>query len=454
MPRPASWIVLGLWLTLLLPWNLAHSADREGRSEHRNPPEWSRNVCIYEVNVRQFTPAGTFAEFREHLPRLKELGVRVLWFMPIHPIGEQNRKGTLGSYYSVRDYLAVNPEFGTMDEFKSLVRSAHDLGMHVLIDWVANHAAWDNPLVEEHPDWFTQNEKGDFVPPVPDWHDVIDLNYEREGLRDYMIEAMRFWIRETDIDGFRCDVAGMVPWDFWADAIEALHEIKPVFMLAEDESPAAHEKGFDVTYSWNLHWLMSGIAHGKRSVLALDSLFIRERNAYPPDAHRLRFTDNHDENSWNGTVFERLGDAAEAFAVLTLTVPGIPLIYSGQEAGLDKQLEFFERDPIDWREHHLRDVYRILLRLKRENRALWNGSSGGAIVRCETNLPETVSAFVREKDDQDVLVVLNLSAEPKLVEVKSRLTGEFLDAFTGERVNVSENAPLELGAWGYRVLSR
>ena len=257
-------------------------------------PSWTRDAAIYEVNIRQFTPSGTFEEFETHLPRLKKLGVDILWLMPIHPIGVENRKGSLGSYYSVKDYLAVNPEYGTMEEFKALVEEIHDQGMYVILDWVANHCAWDNPLVTEHPDWFTKDSTGHMVPPVPDWSDVVDFNYDNPELRTWMIDALRFWVRETDIDGYRCDVAGMVPQEFWNEARAELDKIKPVFMLAEDENPAHHERAFDMTYSWELHHLLVRIAKGDTTAAALWTYFDRDIERYGNDAYRMLFTDNHD----------------------------------------------------------------------------------------------------------------------------------------------------------------
>ena len=243
-------------------------------------PEWSHNVSIYEVNTRQYTPEGTFKAFDAHIDEIKKLGIGLVWFMPINPIGEKNRKGNLGSYYSVKDYKAVNPEFGTLEDFKETVKKVHDAGMYVIIDWVANHTAWDNVWVSEHPEFYTKDSLGNFVPPVADWHDVIDLNYDNKELWKYMIDAMKYWVKECDIDGFRCDVAGMVPIDFWISARTELDKVKKVFMLAEAEGPEFHE-AFDMTYSWNLLHLMNDLAQGKTSVQAIRDYFNKENNTYP-----------------------------------------------------------------------------------------------------------------------------------------------------------------------------
>jgi glycosidase len=422
-------------------------------------PEWSRNASIYEVNVRQYSPGGTFKEFEEHLPRLKRMGVDILWFMPIHPIGEKNRKGTLGSYYSVKDYRAVNPEFGTLEDFKALVTRIHDMGMYVIIDWVANHCAWDNPLTIDHPDWLARDVHGNFIPPNNDWTDVIDIDFGNPGLRRYMVDAMKFWVEEIDIDGFRCDVAGMVPIDFWKTARDELDKVKPVFMLAEWESAEYHGYAFDMTYAWGLHDLMKKLAGRTLPASALAIYVEKEASTYPADAYRMYFTSNHDVNSWEGTVFERLGEGAEAFAVLAATLGGMPLIYSGQEAGLDRRLEFFEKDEIEWKEHRFAQVYSALLSLKHRNRALWNGEAGGDVVWVHTSNDGAVFAFVRQRDSDKVFIVLNLSDTDQAVElVGISFAGGYMQVLPAARdsdeprtVRFAGGETVELAPWDYRV---
>ncbi|HSD63257.1 MAG TPA: alpha-amylase family glycosyl hydrolase, partial [Ignavibacteriaceae bacterium] len=319
-------------------------------------PTWSYNLSIYEVNTRQYTQEGTFKAFDSHIKDLKDIGVGIIWFMPINPIGEKNRKGSLGSYYSVKNYKEVNPEFGTLEDFKETVKQIHSMGMYVIIDWVANHTAWDNVWTKEHPDFYTRDSLGNFAPPVKDWTDVIDLNYDNKELWKNMIDAMKYWVQECDIDGFRCDVAGMVPMEFWKSARIELEKIKKVFLLAEAEGPQYHE-AFDMTYSWELLHLMNDVAKGKKSVQAVRDYFTKEKDQYPPDAYRMRFTTNHDENTWNGTEFERMGAAAETFDVFTCVISGMPLVYSGQEAGLNKRLKFFEKDTIQWEKNNYRILY-------------------------------------------------------------------------------------------------
>lgn len=415
-------------------------------------PEWSRNATIYEVNIRQYTEEGTFNAFAESLPRLKEMGVKILWFMPIHPIGEKNRKGSLGSYYAVKDYKAVNPEFGTLDDFKTLVKKAHSMGMYVIIDWVANHTAWDHIWVKTHPEYYNKDENGNFFPPVDGWQDVIDLNYDNKELWRAMIDALKYWVEECDIDGYRCDVAAMVPTEFWNEAREELDKIKNVFMLAEAHEPELHEHAFDMTYNWQLKDLMNSIAKGDKSVKDLRKLISEERKRYPIDAYRMNFTTNHDENTWNGTVFERLGEGAEAFAALTVLIEGMPLVYSGQETGLNKRLAFFEKDPIDWKEHPFAELYKRLLNLKLSNKALLNGAAGGKLQEIKTNHKKEVFAFIRQKDDDKVFAVFNLSGKTLTVKIKSQdIKGVYFNLNDTKQVEFKDNALFELKPWGYNV---
>lgn len=415
-------------------------------------PTWAFDKTIYEVNLRQFSQEGNFDAFRKHLPRLKELGVGILWFMPIHPIGELNRKGTLGSYYSVKDYLAVNPEFGTIDEFKSLVKEIHSLGMYVIIDWVANHTSWDHQWTKSHPEFYTKDQDGNFIPPVNDWSDVIDLNYDNKQLWNEMIDALKFWITECDIDGYRCDVAGMVPIDFWIEARKQLDKIKPVFMLAEWDTPEMH-KAFDMTYDWNMHKIMNSVANGKMNANDIVNHIQKDKENYPDYAFRMQFTDNHDENSWNGTVRERLGDAAECFAVLTYLIPDMPLIYSGQEAGLNKRLSFFEKDPIEWKEDNFFQIYKSLNELKKNNELLHCGIKGGEIEFITNNNQQNILSFIRVKDDKIILAVFNLSETPFEVLLNdNRLSGKFQNFFSKEDVEINKSLNLKLDKWSWNIL--
>lgn len=395
-----------------------------------NPPDWIRDAVIYEVNVRQYTREGTFSAFRQHLPRLKDLGVRILWFMPVHPIGEKKRKGSLGSYYSIKDYKEINPEFGTFLEFKALVSEIHDLGMYVLLDWVANHTAWDNPLLHEHPDWFVKDENRQVLPPF-DWEDVADLDYSNPDLCNYMTECMLFWIREADVDGFRCDVANLVPEYFWNQARETLDREKKIFMLAEAEHPAHHISAFDMCYATRFHRTMNDVAAGKKTPKDLKALFASMKHEFPPSTWFMQFVSNHDENSWNGTEFERYGEAVKTYIHLMFTMPDMPLIYSGMETGLTKRLKFFEKDEIPWCDSPYLNIYKSLIQLKKENRALWNGGFGGKLTFIETNQDDKLLCFVRRKDDACVLILLNFANENVHAIMKENFyTGTYTEFYT------------------------
>lgn len=411
---------------------------------------WAKDAVIYEVNVRQYTPEGTFNAFAAHLPRLKELGADILWFMPIQPISQKNKKGTLGSYYAVQDYQKVNPEFGTMEDFKTLVQKAHEMGFKVILDWVANHTGWDNWLLVEHEEWYTRVNDS-VVTPVADWTDVADLNYEQPGLRQYMIESMKYWVREAGIDGYRCDVAAMVPTGFWKEARMALDSIKPVFMLAEAWEPELTEGAFDACYAWDLLHTMNDIAAGNKTAAGLPAYFHKVDTMYAPRTILMNFLTNHDENSWNGTINERFGDLQKTFAVLTYTVPGMPLIYSGQEVGLNHRLEFFEKDEIHWADDKkLTAFYTQLDQLKHQNPALWAGIHAGEMKIVETDKPEQIFAFIRSKGDNELVVLLNLSRKAATFKLKVPLTGTYNDIFTGKAVKISPSIvlkPAEYRVW-------
>jgi cyclomaltodextrinase / maltogenic alpha-amylase / neopullulanase len=415
-------------------------------------PEWSYNQTIYEVNTRQFSKEGTFKAVQKEIPRLKKMGVGIIWLMPVHPIGEKNRKGTLGSYYSVKDYLAVDPAYGTIADLKSLVKNVHANNMHLIIDWVANHTAWDNKLAKEHPEYYTKDSLGNFIPPVPDWKDVIDLNYDNKGLRTYMINAMKFWLKECNIDGFRCDVADMVPTDFWIEARKELDKVKPVFMLAEAEKQELHEKCFDMTYSWGLFNIVKKIASGENNSVQLRTFFEKEKKTFPEDAFRMRFTENHDENSWNGSAIEKLGNAAEMLAVFNTVIPGMPLVYNGQEVCNTKRLNFFEKDPIQWKDCNLMNVYTKILNLKKSNNALLNGKQGGKLIEIKSDKDSTVYSFTRENGKDKIFAIFNMSSKPIDVTFEGKeIGGRYKELLTGESTILNSPINLRLNAWGYKV---
>src|SRR5471032_2557136 len=382
---------------------------------------WTRSASIYEINVRQYSKEGTFTAVSNDLGRIKAMGVDILWLMPINPIGERNRKGPLGSYYAVKDYTAVNPEFGTLNDLRALVQHAHRLGMHVILDWVGNHTAWDNPWATEHPDWYKKNAKGEIYAVTfnneaggsESWTDVIGLDFNQKVLWDGMTDAMAYWVREADVDGFRCDASGLVPTAFWDHARAELDKIKPMFMLAEWNEPELHEHAFDMTYAWDLADVLKKIGKGKAGADDLRAWVSHPPKSYPRSAYRMLFTNNHDINTWDGTDGELYGPAYQAMAVLTFTLPGMPLIYDGQETGLSQRLEFFKKDTINWNKNsELPAFYTGLISLKKHNPALWNGQYGGDITLLDAGNPQ-VFAFQRQLEANLVRVVVNISGTPQ-----------------------------------------
>lgn len=379
-------------------------------------PEWTEDAVIYEVNVRQFTPEGTFKVFSEHLPRLADLGVDILWFMPIHPIGEVERKGSLGSYYSVRDYKAVSPEFGDAEDFRKVVDDAHRLGMKVIIDWVANHSSRDHEWIETHPDWYVMDSTGTPVAPF-DWTDVAKLDYSNAEMREAMKDALKFWVTEFGIDGFRCDVAHEVPVDFWNDAMKELRGIREdLFFLAEAEKPELMTDAFDAYYGWENHAYMNKLAQGKAGVEEYVAYLKEHACRFPSASIQMNFTSNHDENSWSGTEFDRMGDAVRQFAALTFVLPGMPLIYNGQEMGSRKSLEFFERDPIVWEDtDNFTDFYKGLIKMRDGHPSMYAPRAGAPMQVLSNSEPEKVLAFQRMYADgiseDGFTAVFNFSSE-------------------------------------------
>jgi glycosidase len=416
-------------------------------------PEWTRSATLYQINTRQFTPEGTFKAAEAELPRLKALGADILWLMPIHEIGEKNRKGSLGSPYAVKDYYSVNPEFGTLEDLKSFLAAAHGMGMHVIIDWVANHTAWDNKLASDHPDWYERDWKGDFRPtPWWDWSDIIDLDYSKRGVREYMAGALKYWVKEVGVDGFRMDVAGFVPTDFWENVRTELEAIKPVFLLAEWEDRDLYRKAFDATYAWSWNKAVHDIAMGHADTGALFVYYSWNESAYPRDAYRMTYTSNHDQNAWEGTQFERFGPALENAIVLSVVGEGTPLVYNGQEAGNEKRLEFFEKDPINWRDHPIGALYKQLFALKHKNTALWNGAAGARMVSVVNSAPKQVLSFVRENEKDGVFALMNFSGDEQTVTFsEGPHYGAYSDYFTGDAVSFDASSSVTLPAWGYKV---
>lgn len=415
-------------------------------------PEKLNGSTIYEVNIRQFTPEGTFKAFSEHLPRLKDLGVDVLWLMPIHPISETNRKGTLGSYYAPKDYSAVNPEFGTVDDFKELLKKAQDMGFYLILDWVPNHTGRDHPWVTEHPDFYIRDAEGNVtyesMSPTDVWWDTALLDNNNPETRKAMINEMRYWV-EMGIDGFRLDhgCGDKIPLYLWEEARAELDPIKELFWLAE----CGHETFIlDGSYADEFEVIMREVAEGKKKANALSNWIDEDMFKHGRTALRMTYTSNHDLNSWNGTVFERFGEGHKTFVTFVFTAYGFPLILGGQEAGMDKRLEFFEKDPMVWTDSlNLQPFYKSLVDLKKKNKAIWAGDEGGFPISIESN--EDVIGFYREVENSKVIAIFNFTSKEQSVEItNNKAYGSFKDYFTNKAVKIDDN-PLSLKPWEYMV---
>lgn len=424
------------------------------------------NAVIYEVNIRQYSPEGTFNAFVHDIPKLKKLGVKILWLMPIHEIGIKNRKAKgdksvdeiedtiekqiyLGSPYSVRDYRSINHNYGTKEDFQYLVDTAHKNGMYVILDWVANHTAWDHPWVTMHNKFYTRDKEGKMIAPF-DWTDVAELDYNNQNLRKAMIKDMKYWITQFNIDGFRCDVASEVPTDFWEKANNELNKVKPVFMLAEAEKPELMKKAFDMQYGWEVHHIFNDIAKGKKTVKAFDAYMQKVKDSLQPDDIHMNFTSNHDENSWNGTEYERMNNAVEVFTALTYVMPGVPLIYNGQEYDLKKRLKFFEKDTIPHTVGKMMPIYEKLGKLKIENPALHGGKKPASYTRLETSANDKILAFERQQGKKKVIFVANLTRRSQKVQLP--LQGNLLDYMTGRTISFSKETKTQLEPWQYFIL--
>ncbi|MYM36997.1 alpha-amylase [Duganella sp. FT94W] len=381
---------------------------------HADPkhPAWSRSANVYEVNLRQYSKDGTLNALTADLPRLKQLGVEIIWLMPLQPIGETNRKGTLGSYYAVKDYTAVNPEFGGIDDVRKLVKQARALGMHVILDWAGSQTASDHPWTTQHPEWYKKNETAESA-------DVIALDYSNKELWSAMTAAMAFWVKDVGVDGFRADAATMVPTEFWEQARAQLDKIKPVFMLAAADDPSLHAKAFDASEDVTLHDILKKIGKGQAGAAELRAYVSNPPKGYGRDAYRLQFTSNHAINASEGTDQELYGPAWGAMQVLSYTLPGIPLVYNGQEARLDKKLALFEKDAIDWHNYPLEGFIAGLNALKKQNAALANGAAGGAVQLLDVG-NEQVFAFKRQAGANHVRVIVNTTGQAQ----KYKLAGD------------------------------
>ncbi|HET8837941.1 MAG TPA: alpha-amylase family glycosyl hydrolase [Flavobacteriaceae bacterium] len=455
------------------------TASKETITEKTLPPvsdSLMETAVIYEANIRQYTPEGTLDEFTADIPQLKELGVKIIWLMPVYPISKTNRKATpelsvediddpnkfekyLGSYYAISDYTAVNPNFGTKEDFRELVETAHENGMYVILDWVANHTGWDHHWISEHPEFYTKNKAGEITDPIDPrtgeswgWTDVADLNYENKELWKAMTEEMNYWVTEFDVDGFRCDVAAEIPTEFWEFAVPKLEAVKPLFMLAESQDADLFVEAFDMGYNWGGHHLLNEIAQGKADVSEWDAYMQKMDTLYQKDDFLMNFVTNHDENSWNGTIEERLGDASETMLALTYTMPGMPLIYSGQEYDLNHRLKFFVQDTITRKKGEAWPILAKLGELKNENVALHGGKNAAKYERLKTSVDEKILAFKRSKNGEELIYIANMTNEP--VKFSVQATGEYSNYMQNGTITLNPEKELNFAAWEYMILTK
>ena len=429
--------------------------DAATRHDGVQHPDWAKDAAIYELNLRQFTAEGTLAAAQRQLPRLKALGVGIVWLMPIYPSGKVRAVAPLGSPYAVRDFRTVDPAYGDVGDLRRFVAAAHGLGLHVILDWVGNHSAWDNPLVTEHPEWYTRGAAGTLQsPPWFGWNDVVEFNYSVPDLRRYMTDAMVYWLRVADVDGFRADAAGLIPVDFWETTRAALDRVKPVFMLAEWESRDLSFRAFDMTYAWSWARAMEAIAAGHGSMDELRAYYAWDRRFWPPNAVRMLYVSNHDVIG-SGTEFERYGPALDTAVALSVVSEGMPLIFNGQEAGNRRRLSMFAHDPIAWKSDPEGQLYTKLLSFRHQHRALWARPWGGRANEITNDDKGNILSFVRAVPDDAVLVVANLSAAPHRIRLDmAGWPGIWRDPVDGLSIKGEAAAPLAMPSWGYRLLVR
>lgn len=424
-------------------------------------PDWAKFATIYEINTGQFSHQGNFKGIEAQLPRLKEMGVDVIWLMPIYPISRKDKQGTLGNPYAVADYESINSDYGTLSEFKSLVNRTHALGMRVVLDWVASHTGTDHTWMINHPDWYSKKD-GKLIHPTDakigkptGWDNVVKLDYDNPAVRQAMIDAMQYWVRETNIDGFRCTAAGYVPNTFWSELRPKLDKIKPMFMLAEwEDDPTQFKHGFNMNYSWSLYHMMKNVAKGVATADKIDSVCSANQQRFPAWYYQMLFTQNHNENANDGTLTEVFGPGADAFVVLSSTLQGMPLVYNGMESNLSRRLNLFNKDSIAWGNYAKSDFYKTLLTLKHRNRALWNGKDGGKFEKISTDHDDKIYAFHRQRDNDRVVVILNLSNRNQTVRLNGDVyVGMYTEVFSHQPVDLRSDMLVSLRPWEYRVLT-
>lgn len=421
------------------------------------PLDWVKTTNVYEVNVRQYTTEGSFNAFAAALPRLKDMGVETLWFMPITPIATEKMKGTAGSPYACSDYTSINPEFGTLEDFKSLVAVAQQMGFKIIIDWVANHTGWGHVWTKTNPDYFKwDNDTNDFKV-ASGMEDIIELDYNNPALRKAMIKAMQFWVKEVNIDGFRCDLASWVQVDFWEEARPHLDAIKPLFWLGEFDQidNPDYKPVFDCSYSWA--WMHKTEEFYKNDLdLSVLADLLMKYDISVKNSMNLWFSSNHDENSWNGTEYEKYGEMAKALAVFSFTWNGVPLIYTGQELPNMKRLKFFDKDEVEWNgRYRLHDFYKTLTALKKNNPALRAGDEGVTTYRLQTGDTGSIMAFLRKHGEHEILALFNFGKTVQQFEITAKiLSGKYVNVFDKQTIEINGSHLFEMQPWEYLVYEK
>ncbi|MBL7813428.1 MAG: alpha-glucosidase C-terminal domain-containing protein [Saprospiraceae bacterium] len=475
-------LVIALVLILLMVRNvtLTKQFDEQKTAEPHeqkfkevplNTPDWVKNAVIYQVNIRQFSPEGTFNAFAEHLERIAALGVDMIWFMPIYPLCDTNKKchpeadtECIGSHYAVYDYFSINPRYGTPEDFRNIVKKIHDLGMKVILDFVPNHTGWDSRWMLRHPEWFKKDKAGNIISPIKKengeswgWDDVAQLDYSNMRMRENVIQAHEFWMREFNVDGFREDVAGEVPTFFWKELRHRLEKIRPVYMLSEDEVEGQEHFNvcFNTNYAWQASIVMKDIAKGEKPASALYEWTETVKQKFGTRGWQMNYTQNHDENTWNGTEKELFGVGADCYTALTFVMEGMPMIYNGQEASLDKRLWFFNKDEIDWSDLSRAAFFKTLIDLKHRNKALWNGQNGGVLQKLSTDKSDDkIYAFFRQKEEYQCIAIFNLSDKKVNDILRGGIAaGTYKNVFTGETKNIAAATTLSLEPYDYLILS-
>ena len=417
-------------------------------------PSFLSNSNLYEVNVRQYTVQGTFKAFEEHLPRLKDMGVEILWMMPIHPIGIKKRKGTLGSYYSIQNHKGINPEFGTENDFRELVLKIHSLEMKIIVDWVANHTSWDNVWIQTNPEFFVKDGDGNFIAPY-DWDDVIQIDHTNEAEQAAMIDAMQYWVTAFNIDGFRADLAHLTPLPFWLKARLQLSAFKKdLIWLAETEEINYHE-AFDISYTWRWMHTTQQFVTGEKTLADCIKILSDYKRDFDQKNLRLFFTSNHDENSWNGSEYEKYGIFAKPWAVFSMLYASVPLIYSGQEIPNRKRLEFFEKDHLEWNgEISLHQFYKSLLSLRKRNKVFRDLKATDIIID-EDLIQKKIFYMLLQKESSTVVCIINFNKNAVAENITLNApAGNYKELLADEEVLINQQFSFKKEGGGFCILEK